>query len=245
VQLLKDCLLDWQQQCADGEVLNLQTLEFLYEALSEQKRDMRLGKGVFLTTAHSVKGLEFGHVFIIDGGWNKDETESRRRLLYVAMTRAKETLCLMQQEDMENPYLEELRGDYCWQREVEPQDMKELDKKSYIVLGLKDFDIGFAGSHSESHTIFQHLEKMAFACSVSMEQEGVEVYLKHQGVTVAKFSGTAKKKWLDKTSAIKSVTVIAMVNWCIEYTEEQYRNRYKVENWEVPLVELVYCHGIL
>ena len=73
-------------------------------------------KGVLLTTAHSSKGLEFSHVFMVDcteDKWNKksgtrgqfklppvltnteEETsgeEAQRRLFYVAMTRAKSSL---------------------------------------------------------------------------------------------------------------------------------------------------------
>lgn len=80
------------------------------------------GKGIALTTAHSSKGLEYKHVFIIGAeqdSWEKDRsgtlpfklkplfqainkklqnaadddnTEERRRLFFVAMTRAKQTL---------------------------------------------------------------------------------------------------------------------------------------------------------
>lgn len=74
------------------------------------------GEGVQLMTAHAAKGLEFEHVFIIDcveDAWEKnpgnsrgrfalpptlvptgeeDALESRRRLFYVAMTRAKRCL---------------------------------------------------------------------------------------------------------------------------------------------------------
>jgi len=50
---------------------------------------------VFLTTIHSVKGMEFSHLAILDGGWTKDAPEEQRRLLYVAMTRARDCLDLM------------------------------------------------------------------------------------------------------------------------------------------------------
>lgn len=53
--------------------------------------------GVFLGTIHSAKGLEFDHVFILDhlNHYDRDtEEEEERRLFYVGMTRAKETLML-------------------------------------------------------------------------------------------------------------------------------------------------------
>ena len=52
-------------------------------------------EGLFVGTAHVAKGLEFKHVFVLDGGWRSEE-ESEQRLYYVAMTRAIETLTLLQ-----------------------------------------------------------------------------------------------------------------------------------------------------
>ncbi|MGZ8193171.1 MAG: RecQ family ATP-dependent DNA helicase [Methylobacter sp.] len=93
---LKDILLDWQRETDDGEVPNLQTLEFLYETLAEQRRERRLGQGVFLSTIHSVKGMEFSHLVILDGSWSSAGTgqsmEEQRRLFYVAMTRGQGNL---------------------------------------------------------------------------------------------------------------------------------------------------------
>ena len=52
--------------------------------------------GIFLSTAHGAKGLEYKHVFILDDAWKKDPPDEQR-LYYVAMTRAGETLTLLQQ----------------------------------------------------------------------------------------------------------------------------------------------------
>jgi DNA helicase-2/ATP-dependent DNA helicase PcrA len=61
---------------------------------------------VILSTVHSAKGLEFSRVFVlncVDGAFPSDlavgereDIEEERRLLYVAMTRAKNSLDLMQ-----------------------------------------------------------------------------------------------------------------------------------------------------
>ena len=55
-----------------------------------------LGQGIFMGTIHSAKGMEFSHVFILDGDWRTPEGDARReeerRVMYVGMTRAKETL---------------------------------------------------------------------------------------------------------------------------------------------------------
>ena len=54
------------------------------------------------------KGLKFDHVLVLDGAWEKvgknEDTDASRRLYYVAMSRAKQTLTLMQMPAL-NPFL--------------------------------------------------------------------------------------------------------------------------------------------
>ena len=69
--------------------------EWLAEWAQESRRRQR---GLMLLTAHRAKGLEFDHVVVLDGGWNRvgrgEDTDSPRRLYYVTMTRARQTLTL-------------------------------------------------------------------------------------------------------------------------------------------------------
>ena len=64
------------------------------------RRDARRRqRGLLLLTAHRAKGLEFDHVVVLDGGWDRvgrgeDAGRPKRRLYYVAMTRARQTLML-------------------------------------------------------------------------------------------------------------------------------------------------------
>ena len=71
------------------------------EWLAEWGRDVRRRhRGLLLLTAHRAKGLEFDHVAVLDGGWNRvdedEDPDAPRRLYYVAMTRARRTLALAQ-----------------------------------------------------------------------------------------------------------------------------------------------------
>jgi DNA helicase-2/ATP-dependent DNA helicase PcrA len=73
---------------------------------SDQDTLMHKGHGVRLMTVHASKGLEFKHVFItgleqdlfphrrMDSGKSREDNEEERRLFYVALTRAEETLSL-------------------------------------------------------------------------------------------------------------------------------------------------------
>ena len=69
------------------------------EWLAEWGRDVRRRqRGLLLSTAHRAKGLEFDHVVVLDGGWHRigkdEDPDAPRRLYYVAMTRARQTLTL-------------------------------------------------------------------------------------------------------------------------------------------------------
>ena len=70
------------------------------EWLAEWGRDVRRRqRGLLLLSAHRAKGLEFDHVVVLDGGWDRagkgEDADAPRRLYYVAMTRARRTLALM------------------------------------------------------------------------------------------------------------------------------------------------------
>src|SRR5690606_22637561 len=63
-----------------------------------ERRARTLGEGVHLGTMHSAKGLEFDHVVLLDDGTMAD-TPEERRLLYVALTRARRSLQLFSPSD--------------------------------------------------------------------------------------------------------------------------------------------------
>jgi hypothetical protein len=72
----------------------------LVEWLGEWAREARAEqRGLLLLTAHRAKGLEFDHVAILDGGWDRtsreEDADAPRRLFYVAMTRARASLTLL------------------------------------------------------------------------------------------------------------------------------------------------------
>ena len=80
---------------------------FVRNWLGEWSKDVRRRQqGLLLTSAHRAKGLEFDHVVILDGRWastsaaeDAEDAETPRRLYYVSMTRARETLSLFCLED--------------------------------------------------------------------------------------------------------------------------------------------------
>ena len=74
---------------------------------------MERPEGVQIMTVHAAKGLEFKHVFV--PGCNerifptkRGDLEEERRLFYVAVTRAKDTLTLSYATSRMNAYSHEL-----------------------------------------------------------------------------------------------------------------------------------------
>ena len=91
-----------------GEFVSLTELQShidnFREQTSGQGKDDLTKEGVHIMTYHASKGLEFDRVFLPDCNEGiipyrkcitQEEIEEERRLFYVAMTRAKERLCIM------------------------------------------------------------------------------------------------------------------------------------------------------
>lgn len=240
-QQLKLLLQQWLIDTDNAETTKQQFLEYLYESLAEQRRDCRIGQGVFLSTIHSVKGMEFSHVFILDGGWAVPATEEQRRLLYVAMTRAKETLCLLHRQDQKNPYLQSLQGDFMVHRnsEIDSALTQPLINKQYQLLGLKDLDLSYAGRKVATHSVHQALASLDVGSSVTLLNHNGKVVVKKDHVIVAVLSKNAIQEWRDKLDSVLSATVIAMITRYKTDSEEQYQPLCKVEQWQVPMLEMI------
>ncbi|WP_305908033.1 RecQ family ATP-dependent DNA helicase [Methylomarinum sp. Ch1-1] len=238
---LQKLLQSWRDESGDAETGKQSLLEYLYESLGEQRRDCRLGQGVFLSTIHSVKGMEFSHGFILDGGWSATASEEQRRLLYVAMTRARETLCLLHSQDSPNPYLPALQGDFILRRAVEHQNEELAGQadKSYEFLGLQDLDLSYAGSFAERHPIHRALAALDVGSVVSLCRQGDKIVVVSDQTAVAVLSKKARQLWWDRVDRVRSAAVIAMITRYRSDNEEAYQSRCKVDKWEVPMLEVL------
>ena len=93
--LLRQAVEEHALETGGGET----PVDHFIEWLAEWGRDIRRRqRGLLLLTAHRAKGLEFDHVAVLDGGWDRvgrdEDPDAPRRLYYVAMTRARQTLTL-------------------------------------------------------------------------------------------------------------------------------------------------------
>ena len=141
---------------------------WLYEYVGDE--DETRSEGIFLGTAHAVKGLEFKHVFILDGGWQGVD-EAEQRLYYVAMTRAIETLTLLQTTP-EHPWMAKLPDDiesvaqiFTELPELNTEYRRLAAYRNTAVEGetdnKSDLDIDFIVCHNNVETVKQRLSAAA------------------------------------------------------------------------------------
>ena len=246
IDLLSDLIDTYRQETADVPLPLHLFVDWLYEALAEQRREKTIGKGVFLNTVHAAKGLEFNHIFVLDGEWRmpaeQSKQEEERRLLYVGMTRAIETLCLLEFAEQGNPFLRALHGEWMLKREASSSlpDNRIVKHRHYTMLGLHEINLGHAGTFAADHPIHQHLAKMEVGDRVAMVaiQGGISLCT-DKGFCVAKLSQEGCRNWEGKIDAVTEGNVLGTIYWFADDGQPEFRGYAKVPSWQVPLLEIV------
>ena len=146
-ELLAEAMETMEDETGSDRIPAASAREWIAEWARENRRRQH---ALLLTTAHRAKDLEFDHVVILDGNWQhgkRNEAKEERRLYYVAMTRARHTLTLMN-TGSGNPFFKSLAGhDSVLFREppqharVPEQEPAEIRRR----LTLRDIDLSFPG----------------------------------------------------------------------------------------------------
>lgn len=248
--LLRGVLQDLGEESGNAQLPTSYFTEYVYEALAEQRRDQSIGSGVFLSTVHSAKGMEFPHVFVPGGGWTQgrgqQEQEEERRVFYVAMTRAKETLCLFERADMVNPHTGLIEGDFLLKRDppVTAQPDEPVLRRRYDILGMEDLFLDYAGRKRRDDLVHVSLAGLKPGDPLRLAPAGEYIELHDEkGNCVAQLSQSARKAWWGRLDNVERITVLAMVQRHVEDSGEEYRDRCKSEEWEIPVAEVVYLAG--
>ncbi len=224
------------------------------------KEIRRRQQGLLLTSAHRAKGLEFDHVVILDGRWkaasDAEDPDTARRLYYVSMTRARETLALVQIEDAGRPDVRDTPPRAKWEeravsllqplgsdqsvlkREVPSPDIS--DRRLDIRIAectMKDVVLSFAGwraVHSDCHRAIAALSP-GDPLSVSRE-DGQSKLLDHEGRQV----GRMAKKWtLPRGMTIARASVQGIfTRWADDEDDEEFKMSLRSDTWEVVVPQL-------
>ena len=189
---------------------------------------------------------------MLGGGWKernaqpteqRDRSEEERRLYYVAMTRARKTLALIDRRDDPLPYARELKAKNLRRRKVGVADTQsgEFADVRYTVLGMRDLFIDFAGWKPEGHRAHRSLARMQAGEPVTLEREqpGQVVVLDREGVQVGCLSKSTAEIWQQpELQLVDEVRVLGMVSRRLEDCELEYRDLMVVPAWELPVLEV-------
>jgi ATP-dependent DNA helicase RecQ len=238
---LRSLLTDWVEATGGLAQPVRQIEEYLYESLLEQRRARSLGDGLLLTTAHSAKGLEFDHVFLL-AGWpstaTEAEREEERRLFYVALSRARETAQLFRFRDQAHPHADLLGGDHCLVRSAAAV-ASPVDFCRHSLLGMKELFIDFAASLAEHSPQRRALAELRTGDRLEIREEGEHLFLVSQGIKVGRLARQAVPIWRQRLPQVVEARVVALVRrFRADVNDPALRARCHSEWWEMPLVEV-------
>jgi ATP-dependent DNA helicase RecQ len=216
------------------------------EWLAEWSRDVRRRQqGLLLLTAHRAKGLEFDHLAVLDGGWQRsggdEDADASRRLFYVAMTRARQTLCLASMGSG-HPYLAELTSSPAvFKRELPDRLPPAPPQVSHVHrrLDLSQVVLGFAGRRNPRHPIHRSIARLSpgDALHVRVDEDRWRL-LDNDGAAVGQL---ARKFRPPQAMRCVSARVASIATWNRELTEPQFRSGTRCETWEVVVPDLVFA----
>ncbi len=239
---LRNLIENWVEETSDTAQPVPDILDYLYETLGDQRRSGNLGKGAFLSTVHSVKGMEFKHIFILADNWQQKQgasLEEERRLFYVAMSRARESLHLFSLQNINNPHISLLTGEELFIQSINLDKRKKLPHVHYEILGMKELYIDYGASKPLSHSIHEELSRLQPGDTLQLEERNKQLELTSKGITVARLSKDAAKRWQTRLQSIKSAKIIAItVRHRSDIRDDDFVDRCQVESWELPIVEL-------
>lgn len=243
-RLLGELIDGWAVECGEDAAPVAVLEDFLYEGLAQRRRDESWGEGVILQTVHSAKGAEYAHVLLC-GDWSVRSgvnIEEERRLFYVGMTRARETLCVFNREDTRHAFVRELDGsDVTWRDAL--ANGSRVEAADWSVLGLEDVYLDFAGRFEPGHAIHRSLAALQPGDPVFLRDLGTGVaILTQEGIQIGRLSERAAGAWRGRLPMIRSARVLGLIaRRADDVVEDEFIKRLACDRWEIPWVEI--CHA--
>lgn len=237
-------------EVGETEMLFEDIVDYFYDALFEQKRRGFAGSGVILSTAHKVKGLEFDNVIILDGSWadnlkSVDELEEARRLYYVAVTRARRSLTLLQLKASTNRFISEIPAAVTFKRSVEPniQDPQLLNYR-YDIISLGDVYVSYAARFWPTSQNARALKRAQLNETVQLVSKAStdgnqHVFVSNQsGIHLIRLSKQGTANWLPRLDQIQSAKISCLHT---RHRDDGNGDNPKAnETWLIPVVEVLW-----
>ncbi|UBM11024.1 3'-5' exonuclease [Cupriavidus metallidurans] len=215
------------------------------EWLAEWGREARRRQsGLLLLTAHSSKGLEFEHVVVLDGGWDRvgenEDLDAPRRLYYVAVTRAKSllVLCRLASGNKLIDALPASSGAIQRAPMALPEPMSALSRR-YQLLTPADVDLGFSGRFAPSHPIHQAISALRPGSTLEVRRatDRWELLISSSNIVVGRLSrGYNPPRGFAQVYA----RVHAIIIRRLDDEDEGFRRTIRSARWEIVLPELLF-----
>jgi len=217
------------------------TVPDLIQWLGEWARDARgRQRGLLLLTAHRAKGLEFDHAVIMNGGWDRpsrgEDPDAPRRLFYVAMTRARQSLTLL----TDGPHAFVRPDDRAILRRSATPDVGMLPQsgRRYVAPDPRLVFLSFAGHLAEGSPSLQAISRARVGDPVFLRPKGAGWVIRNEAGQVLgrmsrSFEVPARMEFLRGE-------VAAILCWNKGDGDEEYNRHLRRDEWEVVLPELVF-----
>lgn len=246
-RLTAELLGEWKEETADEPLAAADWVDFVYEALAQRRRDERIGQGVILNTVHGAKGLEYKHVLLC-GDWrcSPRTEEDERRVLYVGMTRARESLALFDRQDVRSPLLSGLTGPCFSSRRFDgPRPTQKPEAKAYRLLGLEDLFMDHLGRCPPHAPAAQTMKSLPFGAPLTPFLMGDRIGLKApNGLVVAQLAA-ASLEWKDRLSEISAIKLLgAYTRLRSDAATPDYAAKLCAEEWEIPICEVIHSKTV-
>ncbi|MFO1077940.1 MAG: RecQ family ATP-dependent DNA helicase [Planctomycetota bacterium] len=248
VTLVQQTLAEFLEEYGESPQPKTAVRDFFGEVLLEQRRERTVGSGVMLSTVHGSKGAEYDHVVLLDGGWHlrgRDSWEQKRRLYYVGMTRARQTLSLIQCSRDGAPWVPDFLGAAFHRSRVTPTSEREpLPALSYELLSQADIALSFAGRVANHEQVDSTLHRLATGDDLHLEAADTGIYFTATaGVRVGAMSKSAAQRWRDLLPRVRSVRVAAILVRRRSDEGADYQDGLRRDCWRVMIPEVTLDEG--
>ena len=198
-----------------------------------------------LLTAHRAKGLEFDHVVVLDGSWDRigrgEDMDASRRLYYVAMTRARKTLALARLRRAAHPLQDVLLdAPSVVERDNQvkgPSTAPELYRR-YRRLSLRDVFLSYGGYRRPDHTVHRAIAALSPGDLLEVRPGPTRwEMLDSHGIVIGQLAGGFEGIAGMRCTFAKVLDVAA---WDRERSEPEYQKAIRCDSWEVVVPELVF-----
>ena len=181
---------------------------------------------------------------VLDGDWARvgegEDGDAPRRLYYVAMTRARQTLALMRLPGP-NPLLDALTDVPATLFRSGPVSLPAPEPelaRSYRRFSLGDVFLSFAGYRGAGHRVHRAIAALSPGDPLQVRAGSQRWELLDQDGTVV--GQLARSFEPPRGMRCEYATVMAIVRWDRERSEPQFQANLRADSWEVVVPELVF-----